>query len=643
MVVGVVGPDAQGQRSLCPKMLTYLLAAVATVSIAATLSSCADQPPPSPQQEAETIERTTKVAARLQYVSGDYREAVANGAIIDPREFAEQRKLVSEALDLAGGLVSGNSEFEALLAMVSAAEPVEQVSDEANRLASRFLIDNGVIVAPLDLSSRERARSLFRENCVKCHGESGGGDGAEAAELEIKPRSFQNSAVMDAMSPARVFGTLTHGIADSKMPTFDLLTPADRWALANFVFSLRFVGASGGAAGQAPTKLPALLELSESTDAELLAALDGDEQARVFARTALPFEGAPALAPRLGSIRSALANSISLHRSGRRVEAQAPINAILTENLAALRPGLLLRDGGAVRSVLAKLHELRSAIPTEASLTLEQRALHVSADLALLESASRQSPPIALAAAATLAALGWLVVLLFVGNETARAVGVYRATTAIHIGWGLAAITGVASFMLTTSPTELASPSGRFQAVAGLKLFAVGAALVCAAISARRLAAPMIGSSSSAAIPWWLTAITFAVTYGGALEAASHLGWLALILDQSKFILLIGAIGSLFAVACVSRLVVEVLRRAGDGATLAVVSATSVITAVALTGLAIRSLIDGGVLAGTVKGVKSIASLGVLPYRFTAIGQVVVSVLATAVLGYIWLSRRRDE
>jgi len=85
----------------------------------------------------------------------------------------------------------------------------------------------------------ERGLALYRQNCLPCHGERGGGDGPSSAGLRPPPRDFtrpegwKNGATLGG-----VFRTLEEGIPGSSMPPFDTLSKKDRMALCHYVQSL---------------------------------------------------------------------------------------------------------------------------------------------------------------------------------------------------------------------------------------------------------------------------------------------------------------------------------------------------------------------------------------------------------------------
>jgi len=90
----------------------------------------------------------------------------------------------------------------------------------------------------------EMGERLYKKQCAVCHGTKGAGDGQAAYLLYPKPRDFtQNkfrlvsTATMEA-TDEDLFLTITRGMPGSAMPSWETLTPQERWALVYYVRSL---------------------------------------------------------------------------------------------------------------------------------------------------------------------------------------------------------------------------------------------------------------------------------------------------------------------------------------------------------------------------------------------------------------------
>ena len=90
----------------------------------------------------------------------------------------------------------------------------------------------------MDAAAMAAGHRLFRENCMRCHGPQGKGDGSNA---DRKHRHHMDLTRADFTDPAGVlFHKISNGRVKPKMPAFkDKLTKEQIWTLAGYVQSLR--------------------------------------------------------------------------------------------------------------------------------------------------------------------------------------------------------------------------------------------------------------------------------------------------------------------------------------------------------------------------------------------------------------------
>src|SRR5207253_9613122 len=121
---------------------------------------------------------------------------------------------------------------------------------------------------PSQTPSLEQARALYAQSCLPCHGAAGDARTTRAAQLDPPPASFREPARLAALSPYRVYNTLTFGVPGTAMASFESLSTTERWALAFYVLRLGHEGE--------PAPGPVAVSLAEQatrTDAEILDAL----------------------------------------------------------------------------------------------------------------------------------------------------------------------------------------------------------------------------------------------------------------------------------------------------------------------------------------------------------------------------------
>jgi mono/diheme cytochrome c family protein len=89
---------------------------------------------------------------------------------------------------------------------------------------------------PQALSS---GKQLFGTYCAACHGTGGKGDGVAASALHPAPRDFTSPRGWTrGYTIADIYVTLSEGVKGTSMGAFDMIKPADRFAVAHYVQSL---------------------------------------------------------------------------------------------------------------------------------------------------------------------------------------------------------------------------------------------------------------------------------------------------------------------------------------------------------------------------------------------------------------------
>lgn len=92
---------------------------------------------------------------------------------------------------------------------------------------------NPVQATPAALAA---ARSIYHDKCVQCHGETGKGDGSDAALYYPAPATFTDVPHMSATTDGELFYQISEG--RKPMPSFKKrLTEEQRWQLVLLVRS----------------------------------------------------------------------------------------------------------------------------------------------------------------------------------------------------------------------------------------------------------------------------------------------------------------------------------------------------------------------------------------------------------------------
>ena len=87
-------------------------------------------------------------------------------------------------------------------------------------------------------------KEIYAKQCSSCHGPEGKGDGTAAYILLPKPRnltskSFRLTSNLEGkVAVEDIFQTITRGMPGSAMPSWEILSEEDRWAVSHYIKSL---------------------------------------------------------------------------------------------------------------------------------------------------------------------------------------------------------------------------------------------------------------------------------------------------------------------------------------------------------------------------------------------------------------------
>ncbi len=213
-----------------------------------------------------------RLLARLAYVRADYPRAVVNGAVVDRHELEEQSEILEEALEAAQGLPLSRGTRAALGAVrgaVGRTDPAPAVTAAIDAVDARLRDELWLELAPPDASRLDEGAALYAAHCASCHGAGGEGPPAAMAALRPPPPALLDPSVSGALSPRRVYATVTFGVPETAMVgRGDTLSEAERWTLGFFVAEMT-PPSERAAAGPLP-----LEELATTPNAALRGARD---------------------------------------------------------------------------------------------------------------------------------------------------------------------------------------------------------------------------------------------------------------------------------------------------------------------------------------------------------------------------------
>jgi high-affinity iron transporter len=426
----------------------------AAVAIAASAGGCARRsqalvPVPRDGGDAQ------RLVTVLDYVSSDYARAVQGGAVVSADEYEEQVKFVADAHALAVSVlpspVAPSDPLMAAVARVEAAvrgksDPAE-VARACHQAKEEAVARFGLRTVPTETPSLERARSLYAESCLPCHGAAGDARTERAALLDPRPASFREPARLAALSPYRVYNTLTFGVPGTAMASFEALPPSDRWALAFYVLRLGHEGEP--ARGPAPLTLADQAARTDAEIVEMLRASGIEAPAPVLAhlRTEAAFQEPPASLA-LQRTRGLLRGALASFEAGRTHEADRQVMDAYLEGFEPLEPRLRARDAEATAAVESAFRDLRVALQQG-----DERAARTTAhelDKVLESLARGRRPAVPLLAAFLIYFREGVEAALLVGALLAgvRRLGRADAVRYVHLGWLAALPAGVLTWWL---------------------------------------------------------------------------------------------------------------------------------------------------------------------------------------------------
>lgn len=186
-----------------------------------------------------------RILSLVDYIGGDYQNAIHNGEVINSDEYNEmlefsaETKEIFETLKASDGdkatIESEINELSALIISKSSVEDVEQVS---NAIKEKIISSYGIIPHPEKRPNFAAGNELYANNCAQCHGMSGAGDGSLAQGLNPPPTILIDPDFYSGLSPFKVHNTMTFGIKGTAMPAFPQISDENKWDVAFYVMSL---------------------------------------------------------------------------------------------------------------------------------------------------------------------------------------------------------------------------------------------------------------------------------------------------------------------------------------------------------------------------------------------------------------------
>lgn len=445
--------------------------------------------------------------ALVDYIGGDYKNAVQLGKVINQDEYQEMMEFSARALELLNQLKAADKGDKAgigprlkiLSSHIEKKDSEKAVADLARGIKEKLIAAYQIVPHPKTLPSYQAGEKVFAQNCAQCHGEGGKGDGPSRGTITPKepaPTNFTDPEIMVGLSPFKAFNTASFGVERTAMPSFSALGEGERWQAAFYLFSFRFSPKESDEgkrlieAKKLPENLKSVATLATLSDEELLERLNSlfPDKAQAFKALAYLRRGLfqEQRADPLMVARTLLGEAITLYGTGEREKAYQRSADAYLDGFELAEPALFARDASFGRSLEGKFTQLRSSLKRGDDVR-EVQKLYQEIDAGLarasqLLSSKDSLPGIYIFSNALLIILreGLEAVLVLAAIlALLRVMGAREAIRYTHLGWVLAVVAGLLTWILgqtvlTLSGSHRESVEGFTTLAAAIVLFYMG-------------------------------------------------------------------------------------------------------------------------------------------------------------------------
>jgi high-affinity iron transporter len=596
----------------------------------------------------------------LDYVSVDYRGAVANGQITRASEYTEMTEFAATVRQGLSDLPANPAQAalivnaENLQAAIAARETPERVAVIARGLAADLLRAYPVPLAPKLPPDVARGAALYAETCAACHGGSGAADGLLAAGMAPPPVAFTREARARERSSFALYQVIGQGLEGTRMASYAALPEDDRWALALYVGQFAYSDALA-AEGQKlwqqnqalHARIPNLEALSTITPAGLAAAIgEPQAQALIAYLRRHPEAVQRSSGGSLRLTRERLAESVKVYAADdTQKAAQLALSAYL-DGFEPVEPVLAAKDAALMSRIEAAMGELRARIGRKAP------AAEVATQVNLLDGLFTQAEGVlgnTEEADATSAFVGAFTILLREGLEALLIVVAIIAFLRkaersemlpyVHAGWLGALAAGVATWAVATYLVGISGASrelteGFGSLFAAVVLVFVGIWMHGKSQSGawQRYIKEKLGAALSEKSGWFLLTLSFIVVYREVFETI--LFYAALWNQGNGHVILLGGGAAVAALAVLAWAMLSYSQRLPISQFFAFSSFLMVILAIVLTGKGIAALQEAGVVATRTLSLPRFTWLGLYP-TLQGVGSQLVAMLLL-IAGFAW-------
>lgn len=227
----------------------------------------------------KNAEQSRLLIHTLNYLGGDYKNAVKDGKVVSEMEYSEMLEFsasaekyfkdFSPAWSDADSAEVGQLVYKITGLIRQKASP-DTITVLATKAKAKVQAITGLKTVPAKYPDIAAGQKLYTVECAKCHGATGIGDGIEGKDLDPKPRNFHDAERMSEISAAHTFNTIRLGIQGTGMLAHPTMEDDEVWNLSFYILSLRHKQGDAAKYTDAISKI-SLEQLATLSDAELQA------------------------------------------------------------------------------------------------------------------------------------------------------------------------------------------------------------------------------------------------------------------------------------------------------------------------------------------------------------------------------------
>jgi high-affinity iron transporter len=444
----------------------------------------------SAETSAERLKNTRQILQLAEYIGVDYAEAITQGEITNPDEFAEMQQFASIIIEKTTRL--NNDEPNSLkadaLQLQQAIEDklsLEVIQKLSQKIRQQLLSQSPALVLPTQLLAKNNVKQLFIENCSSCHGDLGQGDGPIAKSLSPEPTNFTDKERALNRSLLGLYDAISDGLDGSAMRAFSELNEQQRWSLAFYVGSLAFEAAPGTSES---IKHDANVELQQWVNSNPTQLIQQNKQITPAAiellrsQPELLFQDAESP---ISTARINLQASVKAYQNNELAQAQTLAVSAYLDGFELIENTLDAHDSGLRKSIEGQLLNFRNLLKTTGQDTLVNQELASiltqldQADTVLtgqsLSNNAMFSAALIILLREGLEALLVIIALMTVLIKTER----HDAIKFVHLGWISALVAGIFTWWAADNLISISGASrelmeGGAALLAALVLFYVG-------------------------------------------------------------------------------------------------------------------------------------------------------------------------